>query len=152
MRGSEKQKVPTLCFACGCIDCEWMKEARPVHGWDAEVSLIPNGKKEAVHSYHVKACPKFRAMTNEDKQISDASYAQTLAEKVLESAMRDYTTDKMLANKFPDSEEFKDNLRASRSWFRTPYAEILTENAKDIPNMLDTVIGNHTSMSEVVKK
>ena len=63
-RASGKQ---SLCWECKNISCPWIKSGKPVKGWQAKETVIPNPEKD-IKSYNVTKCPEFKT-TGEMEQV-----------------------------------------------------------------------------------
>lgn len=61
----------SLCWFCenNAGGCSWAREFKPVQGWNATPSVIPNSGNP-MHSYHVEGCPKFK------RKWGDLTYKQ----------------------------------------------------------------------------
>lgn len=53
----------SLCQWCKNYKCAWIKDGKPVKGWEAKKTVIHESEKE-VESYKVVKCPEF--LTDED--------------------------------------------------------------------------------------
>jgi len=66
-RGTNKAQTPTLCWSCQhahAFGCSWHRSFKPVHGWEAEETLLrlgrtAGGEEILSKSYCVRTCPEF---------------------------------------------------------------------------------------------
>lgn len=60
-------KISKCCDCCN-TECSWHKEFKPVDGWNAEHTIVDNGRDKQ-DSYYVKECPLYKTRDG-DRRIS----------------------------------------------------------------------------------
>lgn len=129
----DTQKSPSVCERCSnaCGKCSWSSDFVPVKGWVAVPTKIQsNTLKEYTDSFYIVWCPQFAEDKKRHTENIRDDRLKTLAYKILEQAIRDFSSACLWLKEHDRSEPIGNepgwvliNFRNCETFFKRPIVD-----------------------------